>query len=132
MITLTDLTTSQVVVLPAGLIWRDEFDWSPVESTQTYTLAGALIIEQASKQAGRPVSLSADDKMNWLKRQTVETLRQWQSIVKRTFRLSIGSQTIDVIFDQNQPMTAKPVKEIPQYDENDWFHVTLNFIEVTE
>lgn len=132
MITLTDLTTSQVAVLPAGLIWRDEFDWSPVESTQTYTLAGALIIEQASKQAGRPVSLAADDKMNWLKRQTVETLRQWQSIVKRTFRLSIGGQAIDVIFDQNQPMTARPVKEIPQYGENDWFHVTLNFIEVTE
>ena len=105
MITLTDLTTSQVAVLPAGLIWRDEFDWSPVESTQTYTLTGALIIEQASKQAGRPVSLATDDKMNWLKRQTVETLRQWQAIVKRVFRLSIGGQTIDVIFDQNQPMT---------------------------
>lgn len=132
MITLTDLTTSQALALPAGLIWRDEFDWSPVESTQTYTLAGALIIEQASKQAGRPVSLAADDKMNWLKRQTVETLRQWQGIVKRVFRLSIGGQAIDVIFDQNQPMTARPVKEIPQYGENDWFHVTLNFIEVTE
>lgn len=132
MITLTDLTTNQSLVLPAGLIWRDEFDWSPVESTQTYTLTGALIIEQASKQAGRPVSLSADDDMNWATRQTVNTLRQWQAIVKRVFRLSIGGQTIDVIFDQNQPMSARPVKNIPQHDESDWFHVALNFIEVTE
>lgn len=132
MITLTDLTTNQVLALPNGLIWRDEFDWSPVGSNNTYTLTGALIVEQSAKQAGRPISLSADDDMNWAKRQAVDTLRQWSSIVKRVFRLSIGGQVLDVIFDQNQPMTARPVKNIPQHDENDWFHVALNFIEVTE
>lgn len=132
MITLTDLTTNQALALPTGLIWRDEFDWSPVESTQTYTLTGALIIEQASKQAGRPVSLSADDDMNWAARSKVDQLRQLAGIVGRKFRLSIGVQTIDVIFDQAKPIVARPVKNIPQHDADDWFHVALNFIEVTE
>jgi hypothetical protein len=32
--------------LPDDLIWRDEFDWAPVEQVVTPTLSGALLVEE--------------------------------------------------------------------------------------
>lgn len=129
---LTDATTGQSVSIPDGLIWTDEFDWSPVESNQSYSLTGALIIEQGTKQAGRPVSLAADDDMNWARRTVVETLRLWSATAGRRMTLVIAGVSRTVMFAADNAITAKPVKNIPQYADADVFHLAVNFIEVTE
>ncbi len=49
------------LTLPTDLIWIDEFDWTPVQQTQTYSITGALIIESGVKKAGREITLSGDN-----------------------------------------------------------------------
>lgn len=44
--------------LPIGLRWTDEFSWSPVERSTTYSLDGSLIIQESVKLKGRPITLS--------------------------------------------------------------------------
>ena len=128
--TLTDQISGAAVTLPRGLIWRDEFDWSPVETTRTYSLTGALIIEQAARLSGRPVTLAAADDTNWAQRSTVETLRQWAAMPARVFTLALAGQSRTVLFDE-EGVTARPVLDIPQRADGDFYHIALKFIEVS-
>jgi hypothetical protein len=50
--------TLGALVLPSGLVWSDEFAWTPVAQTMERTLTGALVIEEAAKTAGRPITLT--------------------------------------------------------------------------
>lgn len=43
--------------LPDGLVWEDEPEWSPVVQETGYTLTGALVLEEATRAAGRPITL---------------------------------------------------------------------------
>ena len=60
--------------LPNDLFWEDEFSWSPTVSEHSYALDGTLIVEQATKRAGRPISLLAPPNMAWVSRATLEKL----------------------------------------------------------
>ncbi|WP_429235043.1 hypothetical protein [Aeromonas salmonicida] len=44
-------------LLPDDLVWRDEFDWSPVEQVVTPTLSGVLLVEETPRLEGRPITL---------------------------------------------------------------------------
>jgi hypothetical protein len=57
MITLADDTIT--VTLPDDILWADEFTWSPVQQTVDHTLTGALVLQVAERQAGRPVTLQS-------------------------------------------------------------------------
>ena len=50
--------TLNSVLLPDDLVWRDEFEWAPVEQVVTPTLSGALLVEETAKPEGRPLTLS--------------------------------------------------------------------------
>lgn len=63
------------VVLPAGLIWQDEFNWSPLRMATAYSLSGALIVERATALAGRPVTLVGHRNFAWITRTDLATLR---------------------------------------------------------
>ena len=63
--------TLGAVTLPQGLVWSDEFDWTPLAQTTEYSLTGALIVEQAEKQAGRPITLVGGIDFAWLTRNDV-------------------------------------------------------------
>ena len=67
--------TLSTVTLPQGLRWADEFDWTPVTQTTSYSLTGALIVEQAEKQAGRPITLVGGKEWAWLTRAEVASLK---------------------------------------------------------
>lgn len=54
--------------LPSGLRWSDEFDWTPTVQSTQYTLTGALVVDQATKQAGRPITLVGGRQWAWLTR----------------------------------------------------------------
>lgn len=49
--------TLGALVLPSGLVWSDEFAWTPVAQNIERTLTGALVIEEATKTAVRPITL---------------------------------------------------------------------------
>jgi hypothetical protein len=132
---LIDQTTLEELELPNDLLWSDEFDWSPLESTNTYTLTGALIIEQGVRQAGRPISLTADPELAWVTRTTVQTLRAWAAIPNRKFKL-VFEYTTDVrqflvVFrTTGDPIKSSPVKGFPSHKAGDWFRIELKFLEV--
>ena len=69
---LVDQTSLAEIALPNDLLWVDEFKWTPVSSTGSYSLAGSLIIEQGVKLAGRPITLEPPElEMAWVARATV-------------------------------------------------------------
>ena len=67
--------TLGALTLPQGLRWADEFDWSPLTQATEYSLTGALIVQQAEKQAGRPITLVGGKDFAWLTRAEVATLK---------------------------------------------------------
>jgi hypothetical protein len=56
------------VTIPQGLKWSDELDWTPIVQSTQYTLTGALVVDQATRQAGRPITLVGGRSWAWLTR----------------------------------------------------------------
>ena len=54
---LTRPDTAATLDLPDDLHWQDE-PWSPVVQRVEWSLTGALIVEEATKLAGRPMTLA--------------------------------------------------------------------------
>ncbi|MBK8123922.1 MAG: hypothetical protein IPK54_10295 [Dokdonella sp.] len=50
--------TLGALTLPDGLVWSDEHAWSPIAQSTEYGLTGSLIVDEAVKQAGRPITLA--------------------------------------------------------------------------
>lgn len=50
--------TLGALALPDGLVWSDEHAWTPIEQATERTLTGALVLEEAVKQKGRPITLA--------------------------------------------------------------------------
>lgn len=130
-------TGSQASIdLPNDLIWKDEFTWVPAVQTRTYSLTGALIIETALKQAGRPISLEAATDMGWVPRSTVVALRAWAALQNILFKLVLeypdDTRMFNVMFDQEgqNAIAAEPVKGFPGHSPEDWFTIKLKLIEV--
>ena len=125
------LSNSEELSLPNDLLWTDEFDWSPLVSATSFSLGGALFVEQGLKLAGRPFTLrSAQPDMAWITRAAGIKLLQWGALPNETFRLILeyptDARTFDVIFDTTgAPMALVPVKEYPAHEDNDVFLVTV-------
>lgn len=68
------------------LLWSDEFDWQPIEQKQEFAVDGALIIQEGKKKSGRPITLTADKNMAWVKRHEVSKLKDW-SVLQEQFTL---------------------------------------------
>ena len=79
MITLTRKDTNAVLELPDRLRWTDEHDWSPLaQASPQYSLGGAVIVQQGTMLAGRPVTLGGE--WIWLPRATLLTLAAWADV----------------------------------------------------
>jgi hypothetical protein len=48
-------------------------------ASTSYLITGALLIQSATRQAGRPITLVGAADMAWVTRATVEQLRAWAS-----------------------------------------------------
>lgn len=101
-ITLTHTPSATTVQLPDAMDWSDEFSWSGVEQTQTYTSTGALLIEEAIKQAGRPHTLVGGEDRTWCTRAHVQTLHTWASTPGITLTLTIRGIARPVTWDRQR------------------------------
>ncbi|MGH1509516.1 hypothetical protein [Ralstonia solanacearum] len=132
---LTNLTTQAVLPLHHDLLWTDEHSWSKAVSTADYSVTGALIVETATKQSGRPITLtSPTEQMAWLKRATVDTLRSWADVAGLRMQLDTpDGRAFRVVFRHHDgALEAKHIKEFPGYDPADYFTATLRLMEVTQ
>ena len=130
----TPTHTLDGVALPAGMIWEDEFDWSPVASESEYSLTGALVIDAATRQAGRPITLAANDTRGWsgMTRDKVLALCTKAAAPGATYALTLADgRSFTVAFRPgDEPITARQVwdRELPPAD---WpYVVTLRLIEI--
>ena len=129
---MTTLTYGATVIdLPNDLQWVDEFAWQPVEQATQYSLTGALIVEAAAKQAGRPITLTGGDDFGWAARSVVAALLTAAAIPGQQFVLTLRGVPYDVIFDHARtPVDARLVVDYSDPDGTDPYVVTLRFLEV--
>lgn len=129
-------STSEAVTLPDGFLWSDEFNWNGIEQNIEPAIDGTPIIQEGKWKSGRPIALTADKNMAWVKRHIVSKLKDW-SLLQEQFRLEFDyfhdKRTFNVIFNhKDKAIEASPVLEHPSVSENDEYNATLRFIEVDD
>lgn len=131
------------ITLPSGLIWSDEQEWSPIDQQTSYSLTGALIVEEAEKQAGRPITLSGQDAGKdhtvWMTRAAIATIRAALDSPLAQFTLTLhDGRTFTVIprRDGNGPLQCIPMAVygsfIPANPDNDhWYtNITIRLLQI--
>jgi len=83
--------------LPSDLLWEDE-DWQPVTLDAGYSLTGALVIETATRLAGRPITLKSPDNQAVITGSQLNTLRTWAGIAGKVLTLTLRGVTRTVVF----------------------------------
>lgn len=123
--------TLGAVELPGDVWWADEFDWSPIEQAQEYSVTGALIIDEATKQAGRQITLRSADGGGWVPRATVQALQAMRDDIGETYLLSLADgRSFTVRFDLTRPFEAAPVRPACDMTGATPYTITIPLIEV--
>ena len=132
-ITLKHTPSATTVTLPDALNWADEYTWSPVEQTKTYTTTGTLLIEEALKQAGRPITLEGSEDRTWCTRALVDQLHAWAGTPGMVLTLTLRGVDRSVTFDHEKgALQGLPVLFYADGSiaSTDWYVPTLRFIEL--
>lgn len=133
---LKNLADEVVLLLPDDLLWSDEHAWSPVVSIASYLLTGALLIQSATRLAGRPLTLVGAPDMAWVSRATVEQLRSWAALALTDstgrFRLTLADgRAFTVAFRHDDTaLEAEPVLGFPARSDADLYRLTLRLMEI--
>jgi hypothetical protein len=133
---LKNLADEVALLLPDDLLWTDEHAWSPAVTSTSYLITGALLIQSATRQAGRPITLVGAPDMAWVTRATVEQLRTWAAIpVGNTtgrFALTFADGRVFTVAFRHQEVAieAEPVLGIPARSGNDFYRLTLRFLDL--
>ena len=121
------------VALPDALSWSDEYTWSPVQQTKTYTTTGALLIEEAVMQAGRPITLEGSEDRTWCTRAVVDQLHAWAQTPGVVLTLTLRGVARAVTFDHERgALQGLPVIFYADgsIEGVDWYVPTLRFLEL--
>lgn len=116
--------------LSPDLYWSDE-NWSPVVQSSDFSLTGALIVQAAAKQAGRPITLQPeDDHSGAITRATLDILRSWAAVPGREMTLTLRGVGHTVIFrHEDQAIEARPFIHFSDVEPGDYYLATLRFTE---
>lgn len=132
-ITLTHTASSTTLTLPNALNWTDEYTWSPVQQSKAYTTTGALLIEEGTKQAGRPITLEGGQDRTWCTRTLVDQLHTWAQTTGIVLTLTLRGVNHTVTFDHERgALQGLPVLfyQDASIGSDDWYIPTLRFIEL--
>ena len=92
------------------LHWADEFDWSPVEQSTSYSTTGAFLVDVSLKQAGQPITLEGTDTNAWISRALCSSLQAWAKLPGIQLDLVLRGETHRVIFDHGKGgFSAQPI-----------------------
>ncbi|WP_022949514.1 hypothetical protein [Methylohalobius crimeensis] len=120
------------IVLPDELSWSDEYDWSPVIQSTDYSLTGALIVEEAARQAGRPITLTTPEGGGWTARGTLDALRaKLTAAGDMPLTLHDGRSFTVRWRHGDTPLEAEPIfSGLADPDADALYRLTLRLIEV--
>jgi hypothetical protein len=133
---LKNLASGVILTLPDDLLWADEHTWSPAVVSVSYLLTGALLVQSALRQAGRPITLAGPLDMAWVTRGVVGTLYDWAAVPlgesAGRFELTLlDGRTFTVAFRHaDAAIEAEPVLGFPARSESDFYRLTLRFLEL--
>ena len=92
------------------LHWADEFDWSPVEQSTSYSTKGKLLVDVAVKESGQPITLEGTDTNAWISRALCSTLQAWAALPGIQLDMVLRGATHQVIFDHGKGgFSAQPI-----------------------
>lgn len=91
-----------VLTLSDRLHWADEFSWSPVEQRAEWSITGALLVQVATKLAGRPITLEGADTQAWIARSACATLATWAAQPGLELQLMLRGALRTVVFDHER------------------------------
>jgi hypothetical protein len=102
------------IALPDGLVWEDELDWTPVVQSSGYALDGSLILEEAERLAGRPITLRGGPTWVWMARADLLALIAALEVpgVSLTLTLHDASTHTVTARRDSTPVTARPVPAV--------------------
>ena len=118
--------TLNSVLLPDDLVWRDEFEWAPVEQVVTPTLSGALLVEETAKPEGRPLTL-----IGHCSRAKVQELKVLEAQVAQLMTLTLLDGVTRTVVWRRPGVVATPLVEMADPEGGDPYALTLNLTEVT-
>jgi hypothetical protein len=133
---LKNLFSGVTLTLPDDLLWSDEYTWSPVVSSVSYLITGALLVQSATRQAGRDITLVGAADMAWVTRSVVNVLRAWAALpldsVTGRFELTLmDGRVFTVAFRHaDGAMEAEPVTGFPARNDNDFYRISLKLMQI--
>lgn len=113
-------------LLPDDLIWRDEFDWSPVEQVVTPTLSGALLVEETPRPEGRPITL-----VGHCARATVLRLKALEAVPGQLLTLTLLDGVARTVIWRRPGVVVTALIEMADPEASEPYALTLNFTEVS-
>jgi hypothetical protein len=123
--------TLDALTLPDDLLWTDEYgDWSAIAQETGYTLGGALVIQEGTRLAGRPITLRGAETHGWATRAQVEALRAVAEAADAgplTLTLPDGRE-FSVKF-RRPAFTATPIIPYNAHEPGDYYALTVNLME---
>jgi hypothetical protein len=133
---LKNLFSGATLTLPDDLLWSDEHTWSPVVSSVSYLITGALLVQSATRQAGRDVTLVGAADMAWVTRSVVNVLRDWAALpldeVTGRFELTLmDGRMFTVAFRHaDGAIEAEPITGFPSRSDFDFYRITLKLMQI--
>lgn len=121
------------LTLPGDLRWTDEFAWSPVLRSAEYSLTGALIVQEATRQAGRPITLVADNPGGgyvWLARTSIVALAALAATPGWSGQLTLADGRTFIVAFREGGISAEPVRHIAPHEDADPYTLTLALMSV--
>ena len=131
---LKNLADGVELALPDDLLWTDEHAWTPAVASVSYLLNGALLVQSATRQAGRPITLVGAADMAWVTRSVVSILYDWATVPLSSdggrFELTLAdARAFTVAFRHADTcVEAEPVKGFPARSESDFYRLTLRLM----
>ena len=133
---LKNLFSGATLALPDDLLWSDEHTWSPVVSSVSYLITGALLVQSATRQAGRDITLVGAADMAWVTRSVVNVLREWaalplDAVTGRVELTLMDGHMFTVAFRHaDGAIEAEPVTGFPARNDNDFYRITLKLMQI--
>lgn len=133
---LKNLATGVALPLPDDLLWTDEHAWSPAVASVSYLLTGALLVQSAAKQAGRPITLVGPSDMAWVTRAAVNQLHGWAAAPLAAgsgrFELTLRDARVFTVAFRHQEaaIEAEPVLGFPAQADTDFYRITLRLMQI--
>lgn len=105
--------TLGAITLPATLVWEDEFAWSPVVQSTEWSLTCALIVQEATKLAGRPITLVGKSDSNahtgGISRTDLLALQTALIVAGASWTLTLHDARTFTVAARQDPLDAEPL-----------------------